>query len=407
MDHATQVHRQEMQESNARLNEVRMDLNEKTRRIAELEQAEALSGLSASAATKELKNELQRSKAELEQLRLTHTEEKAALQKQLQLAQDDLVDCQASLEARQAQIAQLQESAATASEEAKTAQATSQDVIVKAEARVQSLEKQISELKRDQALEVAEIDAEYRQNAKRLQKPLQEAHASVEQQKLLVVEKDKALLTLQSEVTAAQNTILELRESHDAGERTMSSLKNVLEEREQAHVALETACAERDQKITTLKNELDQKEQARVRLAQLKAANTPPDFGALQAKMQAVSNRSASKSLSNSLGALEGTRSNASSDQEKALAGLKAELQTIQSRLKEAEKTIASRDRQVRDLLHAEQDYIKRIAELEDAIAGFRKVSTDPASTFLTTIIHWPTVSSFSKSKRTGRNLRI
>lgn len=371
-----------MEESNARVNEVHMDLNEKTKRITELEQAEALSGLSASAATKELKNELQQAKTELEQLRSTHTEEKAAIEKQLRLAQNDLVDCQASLEARQAQIAQLQEIAATASEEAKTAQSTSQDAIVKAEARVQSLEKQISDLKRDQALEVAEIDAEYRQKAKRLQQSLQEAQSSLEQQKLLVTEKDKALITLRSEITAAQTANLELRERYDAGERTISSLKDVLEEREQARLALETACAERDQKITTLKNELDQKEQARVRLAQLKAANTPPDFGALQAKMQAVSNRSASKPLSNSLGALEGTRSNASSDQEKALAGLKGELQTIQSRLKEADKTIASRDRQVRDLLHAEQDYIKRIAELEDAIAGFRKVSTGVTPTW-------------------------
>ena len=150
-----------------------------------------------------------------------------------------------SLQERESRIETMQKEMADLTESHENFQRDADQRLEKVRNECITLKDQLKEMEREHALEAAGIDADYGEKFEHLKASLRSAQYAAEQHKATI--------------------------------------------------------SEHEQTIGTLRSELEKKEQARVRLAQLKAANTPPDFGALQAKMQAVSGRSNSKALNSSL----------------------------------------------------------------------------------------------------------
>lgn len=332
------------------------------RQITRLEEAEASSQLSASAAMEKVRRDLKALQAEYEAAIAAHATEKANLLERASTADGKLAECESVLRVRDAEISRLQEQAASDQQGAQKTQEALQKRIEEANAAMSRIQLQLTTLEREQALEVAEITAEYRQSSTELKNTLALAEASVEQQERAATAHKSLISKLQEQLACKDQALATLQDSFNLSQETVSELKKATKQSDQTVRSLTEAINDKDHAIASLREELDKKEQAeqaRMKLAQLKAANAPPDFGALQAKMQAVSSRSTSKSLSNSLG---------SSDSDRMSLTLKAELEASQGKLRETEKTVDSQSRLLRQ-------YEERIAELEADIARFRQVS--------------------------------
>lgn len=322
--HAEAEHSKNIASMQTEISDLRESIRERDEKLRLLQESQLLSSDELSNAIKSLENdlngkreELQFSQAEnmsLHEIIRTMESTEASQAAQLVAASQKAVLAETSLAERDSLIKIAEERIARLEGMLNESNQVSDTRMNKCKAEIAVLREQIQEMERQHAFEAAELNAEYRQEVAELQDALQRAKETIEQQKAIAI----------------------------------------------AH----------EQTASTLRAELERKEQARVRLAQLKAANTPPDFGALQAKMQAVSGRSATKSLNNSLGSSTGSQTGgAIGDSDAAvLTTLKAEVQASKSQLAAAKDVISSKDQCIQKL---EQ----RVLDLESNIAAYRRVS--------------------------------
>lgn len=292
-------------------------VNERNEQILDLQKGNVALSTDTSAAIAKLQGELDKARHNQQKLQeamkalegreISQIAEVANLSQEVALAEK-------SLQEREARIKTMQQEIANLNETHQNSQRDADQELKDVTKQLSALKDQVREMEREHALEAAGMDAEYRDKFEHLK---------------------AALLSVQHAA-----------EQHKA---TISS---------------------HEETIITLRSELEKKEQARIRLAQLKAANTPPDFGALQAKMQAVSGRSTSKTLSSSLNSSTGSQhAPNSSENEAALTNLRAELQAAKTKLQGADKGNTEKNLRIRQL---EQ----RILDLESSIAVFRQVSS-------------------------------
>lgn len=326
-EHLTTKHRDSLSAVKTQVLDLQQRIEQQEIEIRQLKDAKGAMQSEASKSVQELQEDLEKTRRELrasqasqedlqrrlQELKAAETvrsvAEQAAAQK-LILAEEGVAERDASIAMMKKKLTSLEETLGAAHREAIRE-------LDQVKTEKFSLESQIVQLKRDHASEAAEMHGEYRAASEQSEKSRRDAEDGLA--------KLKAPASLQNDT------------------------------------------------IESLRAELEKKEQARAHLAHLKAANTPPDYEALSAKMQAVKGRSSGKNMQNSLGTSTSSVQAIEQNDFDANATLtKAELARTQKRLQDAIHKSAKQQERIAELeLHIE--------ELKGSILDYRQVRDDSA----------------------------
>ena len=288
--------------------------------------------------------------AEVAELQEALQRERAAKEEKAEIARTRAEDLEAQVAAKEARVLDLEDKLSSSNAESAS--------------RLFALQTERDDL----AAEVARLNQELngrKFDATNLQTQLDEADAAFEK---LECEKAASLGQLQRQLADAEaklaiaakearSTQQELAAELQAANASMAAARRAADEKQAAAVAelqkAQTAIADRDASIAALREELERKQAARSRSeAAIKAANAPPDYASLQAKIAAVSGRSSTSTPGTNL-ALSSSLSGKKHAEE--VAALKADLEAtrVQARQqeKEAQAALGQKDSQIERLL--------------------------------------------------------
>ena len=289
--------------------------------------------------------------AEVAELEETQEQEQAINKDKAETARRRAEDLQLQVKAKEARVLDL-------TEKLSSSNAESASRLFALQAERDDLAAQVAKLKQ-------ELDGKKR-DAANLQTQLDEADVAFEkvegtqaasqaQLQRQAADAEAKLVSAANEARARQQELA--AELQAANARTAAVRRTAGEDQAASAAALQKAqatIADRDASIAMLREELERKQAARSRSeAAIKAANAPPDYASLQAKIAAVSGRS-STSTSAPIAPLSASVNGKKHAEEVAVLKADLEASRVQARQQEREAQVALRqkDGQIEGLLH-------------------------------------------------------